>query len=303
MKNDALSALWCPMYIENFRFFQHIGIDKLYDYHESHLHDTDKFECLSELMKHIKFPVSFNIPLSSETDIIIPNLNKSIYSFIKKRIKTLCKVQKLTEKNSINFYFASTRSETEEALIVFIDDIELPTAGSEAKGLVSDIYNTVAQGVQSGSDILVHQVKVLGIPVKDAIVPIILISGQCIQIGAVYAMTSSDNNDDFYPVPILLTRTLNMNNVNNELFELIPWLKAIADHCKNLIEYVKVNPLRAPSQKDNYDMLELDYSKLFLKPIQSFESDEPKYFLFARNLLLLKVFSKLWMVIKILLLL
>ena len=171
--------------------------------------------------------------------------------------------------------------------------------GSAAKGVDDDIYETTAQGVQSGSDLLFHQVKVLGIPAKDAIVPIILISGQCIQIGAVYAMTTviEENSDDFYPVPILLTRALNMNNVNDELFELIPWLKAIVDHCNHLISFAAVHTLREPSQKQNCDVVKLNYSKLFLKPIQSFISDEPNFFLFSRNLLLLKVFSNLWNVI------
>lgn len=51
----------------------------------------------------------------------------------------------------------------------------------------------MAQGVQSGADVLLNQVKSLNISANEAVVPFILCSGECIQVGAVYSMVG--NND------------------------------------------------------------------------------------------------------------
>ena len=54
-----------------------------------------------------------------------------------------------------------------------------------AKVVTSNYYDVMAQGVQSSSDILLHQVKSLGISVNEAVVPFLLCTGECIQVGAV----------------------------------------------------------------------------------------------------------------------
>ena len=89
-----------------------------------------------------------------------------------------------------------------------------------------------------------------------------------------------------------------MNNIRNDLIELIPWLKAIVDHCNYFISYAKQIGIKEkiydPLNDD--DLVKISYSGLFLKPIQVFVGDKPEYKLFARNYLLLQVFEKLWMV-------
>ena len=107
-----------------------------------------------------------------------------------------------------------------------------------------------------------------------------------------------NNETDFYPVPLLLTQHLNVNNVRNDLFELIPWLKAIVDHCNYFISYAEQIGMKEniynPEVDDN--LIKITYSHLFLKPVQVFVSDKAEHQLFARNHLLLQVFEKLWMV-------
>ena len=104
---DALSTLWRPIHISNYRFLGHKGIDRLYNFHESHCNNTtDHNDCVNELLTEMFFPISYCIPSKSETEIINHNMNKIFYSFITKRIKGgRCSVEKLIESNKSSFRF------------------------------------------------------------------------------------------------------------------------------------------------------------------------------------------------------
>jgi hypothetical protein len=160
------------------------------------------------------------------------------------------------------------------------DNSFLGLIGGETKGEADAPCTAMVQAIPVACDFLFHAVHVLGVPVTDAVIPFVVLSGGLVQFGAVYSLAS-----EFYPVPVLLTEPMPVYPKT----ELYLVLEGLAKYI--LTQMLTWPPDRRVSPSPNH-LLRLRTAGYFFKPLQLFG----QHFLYARHQLrqLLGVFDALY---------
>jgi hypothetical protein len=134
--------------------------------------------------------------------------------------------------SKIKFQFSKGTSKPEPVIFYHVGrDKYVGLIGSEAKSLLTSLYVAYAQAVSLSCDLALHLLTY--IDRKNVIVPFIVTSWECAQVGLVYLVADS------YPCSTMISRVFNFNDLD-DLNALCAWIIALGNHCLRMVEIISV---------------------------------------------------------------